>query len=220
MAQKISGEALLDKAIAYHDPNNHWNTLKTELTVTMTSPDTGKRVSNIIIDFPNEYFSLIATRNGVITEQILHKDDCRLSLNEDSDISKESAKKYRLTCERARMMKDYYTYLYGLPMKLKDPGTKIHPDVQQRGFKGKQYLVLKAEYEAKVGNDIWYFYFDPKTYAMKVYQFFHDEEKNDGEYILLKDEEIISDIKMPKTREWYYNLDDTYLGTDVLSKHI
>ena len=51
---------------------------------------------------------------------------------------------------------------------------------------------------------------------MEVYQFFHDESKNDGEYILLTDEEIINNIKMPKIRAWYTNKDNEYLGTDIL----
>ena len=113
-------------------------------------------------------------------------------------------------------MRNYYTYLYGLPMKLKDPGTNLDSKVQKRTFKGKEYLVLKATYDQKVGDDIWYFYFDPTTYAMEVYQFYHDESKNDGEYILLKDMEEIDGVKMPKVRAWYYNSDDTYLGTDTL----
>jgi hypothetical protein len=115
-------------------------------------------------------------------------------------------------------MKNYYTYLYGLPMKLKDPGTLIDPKVERRSFKGKEYLVLKVKYEEGVGKDIWYFYFDPKSYALKVYQFYHDETKNDGEYILLSGIESAIGIKMPKTRAWYLNKDNKYLGTDVLVK--
>ena len=52
---------------------------------------------------------------------------------------------------------------------------------------------------------------------MEVYQFFHDESKNDGEYILLSGEEFINDIKMSKVRAWFYNKDQGYLGTDILS---
>ena len=68
-------------------------------------------------------------------------------------------------------------------MKLKDKGTVIHEKVKAKKFKGKDYLVLKVTYDENVGKDTWYFYFNPKTYAMEVYQFFKDESKNDGEYI-------------------------------------
>ena len=52
---------------------------------------------------------------------------------------------------------------------------------------------------------------------MEVYQFYHDEGKNDGEYILLSEMEQVGGIKMPKVRAWYYNKDDKYLGTDTMT---
>jgi hypothetical protein len=101
-------------------------------------------------------------------------------------------------------------------MKLKDAGTIIDPIVQRKTFKAKEYLVLKVTYDEGVGSDTWYFYFDPKTYAMEVYQFFKDEAKNDGEYILLSELQVINEIKIPKVRAWYYNKNNGYLGTDKL----
>lgn len=103
-------------------------------------------------------------------------------------------------------------------MKLKDPGTLLKSAVERKEFLGKTYLVLKVKYEEGVGKDSWYFYFDPKTYALKVYQFYHDETKNDGEYILLSEEAIFSGIKIPKIRAWYMNKDRSYLATDTLTK--
>ena len=106
-------------------------------------------------------------------------------------------------------------------MKLRDPGTIISEAVETKNFKGKDYLVLKTSYDKGVGTDVWYFYFNPKTYAMEVYQFFRTDEDGNakldtGEYILLNEEAIVNGIKMPKVRAWYYNKDDTYLGTDTL----
>jgi hypothetical protein len=115
------------------------------------------------------------------------------------------------------MYQNYYTYLYGLPMKLKDAGTIIHEKVALKKFKEKNYLVLKVSYEKEVGEDTWYFYFDPFTYAMEVYQFYHEEEKNDGEFILLSGLETVNGVKMPKKRAWYYNKGEKYLGTDILT---
>lgn len=216
--QQLTGDELLNKAIEYHDPNNNWFTFKGNLSITMSTPDQKERVSAITLNLPKEYFQLISEKDGVILQQILDKKECQLTLNGSTTISEEDQKKHKLTCERVNMFKNYYTYLYGLPMKLKDQGTIIASKTEKKTFKGKEYLVLKASYEKEVGEDIWYFYFDPETYAMEVYQFFHDESKNDGEYILLTGEEEVSSIKMPKTRAWYYNKDDKYLGTDVLTK--
>jgi len=218
LGQEITGKQLLDKAIQHHDPKGNWKSFKGMLEVTMTTPDEKQRISTIQIDLPERFFTLSYAQDKNSLVLSVQKNDCTLSFNGSTSIPNEAIEKYKLTCDRAKRMRDYYTYLYGLPMKLTDSGTIIDPKVERKTFKGKEYLVLKATYEKEVGRDIWYFYFDPKTYAMEVYQFFHDEAKNDGEYILLSDQETISKIKMPKTRAWYFNKDDKYLGTDVLTK--
>ena len=216
LSQILNGNELLDKAIQYHDPQNQWNTFNGSFQVTMEIPDKSDRKTNITIDLPNEYFYSKAIRDSIMIEFSLKKEKCEVLFNGANNYSEEIAKEHRLSCERAHMYKDYYTYLYGLPMKLKDPGTIIHEEVELRNAFGKDYLVLKVSYTEEVGEDTWYFYFNSKTYAMEVYQFFHDESKNDGEYIMLSDEEIVQGIRMPKVRAWYMNKDDKYLGTDIL----
>ena len=217
-SQDLTGHQLLEKAISYHDNLGNWKTFKGKLAVTMNTPNSSDRNSIIVLNLPAQYFKSIVKRDNHTVESIIEKDSCSLKLNGSAVISDKYRDQFNITCERAEMMKDYYTYLYGLPMKLKDPGTVIASEVEKKFFKGKEYLVLKVNYNEEVGKDTWYFYFDPKTYAMEVYQFFHDESKNDGEYILLSDEIEINGIKMPKTRAWYYNKDDKYLGTDTLTK--
>jgi hypothetical protein len=219
IGQNITGQELMEKAIAYHDPKGNWNSFKGDFTVTMESPKGDNRVSYIAIDLLASYFKLTTNKEGNSIEQSVDKGECILTLNSNSNISDADRASHNISCERAKKMKDYYTYLYGLPMKLRDSGTIIEPRVVTKTFKDKEYLKLKVTYSQEVGKDTWYFYFDPTTYAMEVYQFFHDESKNDGEYILLSGEEIINDIKMPKTRAWYYNKKDQYLGTDVLGKN-
>ena len=216
--QELTGSELLDKAITYHDPDDAWSTFQGQLSITMQMPDGSERVSDITIKLPQEFFHLTAVKEGNAISQKLDKGECELMLNGSTAISDEDKKTHRLSCERATMYKNYYTYLYGLPMKLKDPGTIIDPKTEKKTFKGKEYLVLRATYKKEVGEDIWYFYFDPQTYAMEIYQFYHDETVNDGEYILLTGEEEVGSIKMPKTRAWYYNKDDKHLGTDILTK--
>lgn len=221
-SESLNGEKLLDKAISYHDPNNNWNAFNGAFTVTMETPNQSNRVSNITINLPEDIFELTATRDTITTKYFMGKNTCVFSFNGDKNVSDSIAKANNLSCERGEMYKNYYSYLYGLPMKLKDPGTIIDEVVETKNFKGKDYLVLKATYDEEVGTDIWYFYFDPETYAMEIYQFFRQDEngiqKDDtGEYILLTGEETVNDIKMPKTRAWYYNKDDKYLGTDVLN---
>jgi len=215
-SQEITGNQLLEKAIQYHDPSGNWNTFKGTLFVTMETPNSPKRESEIHIDLPNQIFSVKAKSGKNTSEYILEKENIQIVFNGEKNPAEEILKKNRLSEDRARMYQNYYTYLYGLPMKLKDEGTIIHQKVIKKTFKGNQYLVLKVTYKKEVGKDTWYFYFNPKTFAMEVYQFFHDESKNDGEYILLTNEEIINGVKMPKNRAWFTNKEEKHLGTDIL----
>lgn len=219
-SQDISGKELLSKSIAFHDPNNNWSTFNDSLKVVMETPKNSDRHSTVTINIPKQQFSLDVAINDDTYRYTLDKEACTITFNDNTTIPETAKEKYRLNCDRAAMYRDYYTYLYGLPMKLNDPGTAIDKNVVLKKIKGKEYLVLKVTYDENVGNDTWYFYFDPTSFEMKLYQFFHDESKNDGEYIVLEGLETISDIKMPKIRKWYYNSDDTFLGTDILSKSL
>ncbi|VXB58481.1 DUF6503 family protein [Maribacter litoralis] len=217
-AQDITGPELLERAIAFHDPNDNWSTFKGKMLIEMESPKRSLRSTLIEMKLPNNYFKTTVKKDNYTIESELDKGDCTLKLNGSTSIFPRIKDSLNISCDRAKMMKNYYTYLYGLPMKLKDPGTIIDDKVIKKTFKGKEYLVLKATYEKEVGNDTWYFYFDPKTYVMEIYQFFHDESKNDGEYILLSEMITVNGIKIPKVRAWYYNEGDKYLATDNLRK--
>tara|TARA_B100001173_G_scaffold55880_1_gene46587 strand:+ start:147 stop:851 length:705 start_codon:yes stop_codon:yes gene_type:complete len=216
-SQELTGKELLEKTINFHDPKNNWIDFNGSFTVKMITPDGKKRESLIEIDLYNELFSMSVTKDQNKTFTVIDKSECKIIFNGSESFSVEDKKKYRLSCKDAFKMKNYYTYLYGLPMKLNDPGTILDSIIKRRKFKGKEYLVLKVTYEESVGKDTWYFYFDPLTYAMQVYQFFKDETQNDGEYIILEDLEKVNGIKMPKTRSWFFNKDDKYLGKDILN---
>lgn len=222
IAQQISGPQLLDKAIQYHDPQGHWSTFNDTLNITMTMPESNARNSQIVINLPKEYFSVTEKKDTVTTQYTIIKDSCTISLNGNKKLTNKQLKSNNLSCDRATLYKNYYTYLYGLPMKLKDKGTIISPEAKTVNFKGKTYLQLQVNYNAEVGKDVWYFYFNPKTYAMEMYQFYKTDsigqvDTNTGEYIILNDIKTVNGIKIPKIRTWYYNKDDKYLATDNLN---
>lgn len=219
--KELTSEQLLENTITYHDPNNLWNSFNTTFHVSMETPNALTRESDIMINNATGAFYLKAVRDTTMIEYKVRGGECSIAFNGNGQFSKEEAEANGLNCERAKMYKNYYSYLYGLPMKLRDPGTHIADNVKRKTFKGKEYLVLKVTYDESVGSDIWYIYLNPETYAMEVYQFFKKDNKGNqnnesGEYILLSEEMLVNNIKMPKVRAWYYNKDDAYLGTDIL----
>lgn len=216
-AQSISALELLEKSIQYHDPGHNWDNFKGTLHFEKCSPTrTEQSVRKAIFDRANHHFKMVETTGEETIIREVKGEICSNYYNGNSTISEEVNKKYRLTCERAKMYRDYYSYLYGLPMKLKDAGTIIDPEVKADNFEGKDCYAIRVTYEKTVGEDIWYFYFDKASYALIGYRFYHEEAKKDGEYITLYGEETIGGIKMPKNRFWYYNKDNNFLGADFL----
>jgi hypothetical protein len=214
--QEMTANSLLEKSIAYHDPQGVWAAFNGTFTVQMDSPDRPLRTSEITIHLPNAYFKSVVRQGDTVILSEMEQGVCTYMFNGSPNYSQEIAEKHRLNCERTTTMRNYYTYLYGLPMKLKDPGTLLHPTVERVSFNEETFLRLRVDYEEGVGTDRWYFYFDTNTFQLRHYQFYHDEEANDGEYILMEDEIVVAGIKMPKTRAWYTNKEKKYLGTDRL----
>ncbi len=213
----MSGTQLLENAIQYHDPEGKWAKFYGQLMISAERPGETERITRVLLNLPAGYFEVSANKDGEEITYTIDKGACTPSLNGKAAISKEDAVTHAIDCNRGITMKNFYSYLYGLPMKLKDSGTIIYPKVVRREFHGKTSLVLKITYEPTVGTDSWYFYFDPETFALQAYQFYHDEAKNDGEYILLEGETMVSGIKIPKIRAWYNNKDNAYLGSDTIT---
>jgi hypothetical protein len=214
--QDLSPGQILDKSISYHDPNGVWGSFEGSFIVRMDTPERPPRLSEITMDQNEARFRLHVQQGDDEKTYELNGQQCTLHLNGKEDFSEADAKTHRLTCESAKMYRDYYSYLYGLPMKLRDPGTRISPEVEKRTFQGKEYWVLEVNYDPEVGKDLWYFYFDPESFAMEAYQFYHDKAKNDGEYIMLEGEFLLNQMRLPKTRHWYTNREAKHLGTDIL----
>jgi len=213
----LPAQELLDRSIAYHDPQGIWMTSSHRLVLSETRPNGLVRTTTIVID--NREGSFRMTRNvtdGHDTEIYVKGDAVETKLKGSTEFSSEEAEENRLTPEAAKRTRNYYLYLYGLPMKLQDPGTRLVPETLRATFLGKDVLVLKVTYDEDVGKDTWYFYFEPRTYALVGYRFYHDEEKNDGEYITLEEEVRSGKIRLPRIRKWYTNAEKEHLGTDTI----
>lgn len=215
-AQDITGAALLERSIQYHDPNGNWQSFEGTLQLSQDTPKRKDEKATVYFNNKTGFFKHTKAGEDGIVERSVNNDSCYFYLNNSTDIDSSLIKKHRLNCKRNKLLRNYYLYLYGLPMKLKDDGTIVNQRVNLANFQGIECLALKVNYKPEVGDDVWYFYFDKVTYALIGYRFYHEESKNDGEYITLSGEKIINEIRIPKVRKWYYNKDDKYLGTDTL----
>jgi hypothetical protein len=215
---KSPGETLLNKTIAYHDPNSNWSKLKAHLYLSSTDTLGNEHPFELEIDNTTGYFCHITQEDGnEIVKGMADGKEFYL-INGKKEIREEDRKKYELTPKGVKWVHSFYGYLYGLPMKLSDKGAEISDTVSREEFNGKSFQTIRVTYEPGMGKEVWTFFLDSQTAAMEAYRFIFSEGSDEGEYVLLDETLTIEDIKIPKVRKWYLVKGNKYLGTDNLLK--
>ncbi len=215
-AEQSEAEALLTRSIAYHDPAAEWEDFRGTLSLEEVRPDGSSRTAQVGLDVTSGGFEYRVDADGSEVVKRVTRDGCVATVD-GGEPDEAAIESHRLGCEAIERSRNYYLYLWGLPMKLRDPGTLIDPSVERTEFEGQAVDQIRVTYDADVGGDIWYFYFEPTSARMIGYRFYHDESVNDGEYITLEGEHVVSAMRIPARRRWFVNADDRFLGEDVLA---
>lgn len=216
---RTPAEVLLAESIAYHDPEGVFMERLHQLDLRETRPGAPDRQTTIAFHGAGTELTLHQQRDGRIIDAEVGPDNCRATVDGSAAIPDSLAERYRLTCEGLRWVRDYYAFLFALPMKLQAPGTRLEPGVSRTTFQGDSVRVLRATFDAEVGTDTWLLYFDPASHALMGYRFYHDEAAGDGEYVVLGGEVEEAGIRLPRERRWYVNADDRFLGADVIEHY-
>ena len=217
-SQTLSAKEIIAKSIEYHDPQGNLLKKEVSLFLTETRPNGSDRKSQLKFHLKKEKFQMEQKRDGHDIKSIYDCGKVSFLLDGNKEISAEDKEKYKMDETRVEMLKNYYQYLWLLPLKLKDKGTNLNPLVKKVDFFGKESLEIRVTYDPSVGSDVWYFYFNPTSFALQGYRFYHDEVKNDGEYILLDEEVTFDGVRIPKIRKWYTHREGNFLGTDILDQ--
>lgn len=214
---EMSADSLLSRSIRYHDPQGHWGKKPHILNLAESRPSGGVRHSRLTMFPAKNEFDLVQTR-GVDKIQLRFVDGTFSATHQGRmEIREKDRERLRLTKENTLWLRDYYTYLFGLPMKLRDEGTELMPNIHKVWFQGEQLLELEVHYAPETGKDIWFFYFNPETYALQGYSFYHEKDgPGTGEYIILEGEAVVDKMRLPAERHWYYTHNNLYLGTDQI----
>ena len=191
-----TGRDYMMKSIAYHDREGLWKQLKATFVIQDSLP-AGRDSRSYEFSIDNSQNKLIYKTTGL--HYIVWNDSVQVF---EGQIEK----------ERALRMRNYYQYLWGLPMKLMDEGTVIEDSVGMEELNGMEYHVVRVPYE----KDTWHFFLEPGTYRLAAYRFFQDEANRKGELIFLQGEEELKGLKIPKNRSWYRTERSEFLGMDRL----
>ncbi|WP_116126896.1 DUF6503 family protein [Lewinella sp. IMCC34183] len=215
----LPADSLLAASIAYHDPESRWLTEPHALRISESRPGGGDRYTRLLLNPGGGPFTVERTGGGGQVTLEIRQDGYAFTADGQSVTDDSLQMALNLTPDRVKVLRDYYGYLWGLPMKLRDPGTLISPTVYQVYYHGQRALEIEVRYRPETGGDVWHFLFDPDTFALIGYRFYHDRDGDGpgtGEYILLEDEVLQDGIRFPARRHWYRTADKLFLGTDTL----
>ena len=192
--QMLSAEEVISRALEYHDPNNKWPMLNVKLYFEEMQPGGDIRETEAVIDNSQGYFHL---NRGDYEIHGMKMDSCFV---EKGDYD----------CARAERMRNYYVYLWGLPMKLRDAGTQVREKVAFIDWQNTPCYEVVVDYP----EDRWFFYFTRNEFRMIGYMFV--KKDGSGEKIVLNGERDVEGIKIPAQRSWFVIGTKEYLGTDKL----
>ena len=224
-----SAQELLAQSVRHHDPQGRWRTLKTEFLFAW------RDTSVVQIDLPRQYFSL----QGKLETHEVTSTQCEFAYerNGKPQTSNEFIAVDDERCERSTFMRNYVTYLTGLPMKLQDPGTQLRDEVilvdllqpintravgalsrkqsqllQEQGH--TSLLKITVDYAKGENTETWDFFLKPETKQLVHYQFYRSDDPAGGEYLILSGLLNLDGVNVIQKRDWYYRKDDKYLGTE------
>jgi hypothetical protein len=214
IAQKLTGKELIERSCDYHDPNRLVQKKGIHLRLEEPRNEQEIRYTNLDINPAKGVYAISQEKGGNTVSYIKRNDTWDIRLNGSGSYTDEQVKIYRLTEDRAELLKNYYYYLWSLPCNLIDPAAQVDEDVHTRNFNEKQLLEVTVDYPTQSDSDTWRFYFNPESYALEGYMFFSSD--SEGEYIFLDGEVKYKSLKIPSNRTWYDNHDDQFLATDKL----
>ncbi|WP_419950603.1 DUF6503 family protein [Candidatus Palauibacter sp.] len=219
--ERTPAHALVARSVAFHDPDGIWGSEAISMSWVGTDGEGGERVAvSLRFGADERDFALSGRYRGSEIEYETTADGWSASVNgvAEPDLAAADRENMRLHREDGMFWRSYYGFLAGLPMKIADPGAHLEPDIIDTTFMDRTVQAVKVTYEADVGADTWYFYFDPVTAQLAGCRFYHDESANDGEYITFEGLSDGGGLRLPRVRAWYVNADGRHLGTDTVEE--
>ena len=213
-----SAPELLACSIDYHDPDALWAEGAFEFTDVSSRPDgTIGRRTVLRVDNSMGHIGLDTHVDGhVISVEFVGDNITDLRLDGNSEPSEDDVNRFQLTEAQIRSRRNMFLYLLGLPMKLRDAGTQLAPEIKATSFEGRTVSELRVTYDQRVGTDTWSFYIDPQTCALVGHRFHHGTAATDGEFTILSGEVQGQGLRLPRVRQWHRNSDGKWFITHTL----
>ena len=215
----LSGQEVIDKSIEFHDPNKLWS--KTILNLHIQEPRVynPERFTKLYLDnSKNGKFELSRNRGKYLVTYTIDNNESFILVDGKKDIDSSLVREYNLIPSENIEYKEFYQFMYGLPMSLKNMVKDINTtDIST--FSGNKCYRVKVQLNKEVISKSWYLYISMENFELLGLELINigDPEKN--EQLIFDDTLENNGIKIPRIRHWYEG-NDTYLGSDIILKKL
>jgi len=211
-----SAERLLARSLDFHDPDRLWSKDVLSLRWTSARPD-GVVALDFEIDYrPGDSFAMRGEYGGAELVYGVSGDAFSAVVDGESELSEETRKSAGLAREDGLFWRNYFGFLGGMPMCLRNPQVQLEPEDFEVEFEGRLVRAIRASFSPEVGTDVWTFYFESETAELIGCRFDRADPTRDGETLVFEELVSIGGMQLPKRRTWYMNADRELLGTDEL----
>ncbi|MFT7665220.1 MAG: hypothetical protein ACI87A_003456, partial [Planctomycetota bacterium] len=212
----VGSEQVLNRSIAFHDPDGLWNDVAIPLQWVGRKADGTISMDLTVALGPHGAFQLSGQYGGAHFEYAVVDDQATVSLDGQTELSEEKRKSFALDREDGLFWRNYFGFLGGLPMCLRDPDVQLEMVPFLTELEERTVLAVRTSFDAEIGTDLWTFYFDQSTFELVGCRFDRADSERDGETLVFEGLCEVGGMQLPKLRGWSMNSDGKILGTDEL----
>jgi hypothetical protein len=210
----------IDYSISYHDPKNNWQKFKSQIRSFSKVDRGGESLEESTRKFSFEnQTSSFAMRMEVQDYPLsidITNDNCQ-TIWKKKEQTIEEQNKYITDCKYGENYRNYYRYLIGIPMVLKDESTIVNQLVEDEKINDKIYKKVTVNYAPVKANPTWEFFIDPLNGKLVRSKFIRYNDKNQvtgGEILDYPEHQLFQGMQLRTKMLWYY-LNEKFLADET-----
>jgi hypothetical protein len=218
--KELSGEDILLKSIQKHDPKAQWKQAEFSLRIQEPRLQNPVRFSEVYINNKTNAFALKRNRGDKVASYQLNADGTTTVLLDNEAVQDTTMiAKYMLQPLRVKNYQWFYRVLLGLPMSLNEEVLDTIGTVSSVMFNQKESYKVEIKLQKPLFSDTWNLFISAEDFSLLGIEMIFPNDPSKGERLYFDKNIEIDDVQIPRIRHWY-ELDDTYSGSDVIVKKL
>jgi hypothetical protein len=214
----LTGPEVLDRTIAYHDPQGKWDQFAGVVRLTTGMSNGRPSYEYLELDNSKDLYQSTRVRGETVVVRGIRGEECYREVNGNKNPPEEHIKQYGLSEDQIHRQRPYHSAHIGWPMCAKAAGVKADEAVEQTELRGNPVLAVDLSGDpATVSIPYWSrkvtLYVDPETYAMRGLR----NETGQNGLVVMEGEIEVGGVKMPQVKTVYKQSDGTLRFTDLFT---